>query len=174
MMETLAVIIAYGGGQKTFDRLWRHWAPLPADLMVVSPEDAPVVLNSEQIPRVCRHVMVGRSGHHGAVAGNRLKKLFDVLAAVRSYDFYILGEYDSCLLGGEIPRPILEAPRGLWAYVAGWTDPPFQSPWFVHPPWMFDVGTFNQLWRRNPADAGECGARTGRPHDFPGGLPGRD
>lgn len=137
-MNCMTLIQAHGGGQSTFSHTFPYWKRFGDwPIVVTTPSDDPLNCGGST-------VILGRAGHSGPLAGQRIKLHFKYLLSVHA-DFFFLSEYDCCLLTPGIPIEIQKNPTGLWAPVAGGEKHPFLAPWFVHPPWCFDRDTLVKM-----------------------------
>ena len=133
--KTLVSLHCYEGDLELIKRhmpLYKHHG---APLVILSPEDSPVVIKGEEC-----HSMGGR-GYFGQVSLDRQVLHMQYLLST-PYDFFLMNDADSFCLSAEIPRYVYEgAERGIIFsnQVVEWRPHPspypkmaMQPPYFMH------------------------------------------
>lgn len=138
-MSALVTIMAHGEPHavQTFYRHLPFWRAHGFPLLVMCPEDSQVPA-APNLPVLA----IGKRSHHDAEANLRFRTLLMLLAQTQ-YDRHIIYEYDSLCLSPELPS----IERGVWGNVFKEENPkpPFQSPFYIHPPLIVDDRTLTRL-----------------------------
>lgn len=130
------VVLAHGNGVAAFRRHEKFWLAHEAPLLVICPENDPLVSAHETHK-------TAQAAHSGEQASQRLGDMLYLLAA-RPWDQCIIYEYDSFLLVPKLPEP-----HGLYGITfRNQEAPKFMAPTYVNPPWFVDRRSFDLMMEK--------------------------
>lgn len=134
--DTLAVVLAHGGAQDTFDRHLKYWTDLPADLLIISPQDWPI-----RVPHGTQtaELQTGRRAHNGPESIKRFRKILTTMYGL-GYHHYAFFEYDAiCLQPAIMPKPDFSMVGNVFYDTSPGRR--FEGTVFIHPPifWPGDI-----------------------------------
>jgi len=124
------VVFAYGGAKETVRRHLPIWKAHTDDLLLVSPSDAPCVIDGVNC------LTFSKSQRYGPHSLER--QLFGMKAALGyDSDFYVFLEYDAIMLQRPRARPIVQGNLFNQHLFYNNDDRVWQGVCFMHYPWVF-------------------------------------